>query len=229
MNNPELRSKFKQFVNTDETIEKQDMIEFVDMRGQIRPTDWAKDGQPQTNWKAPEEDIFARSEKSWVEVGQVSDFPPNAGAQILYGESQLAVFNLRDRNEWHCTQNMCPHKQAFVLSQGIVGDASGVSKVACPLHKKQFALDGGAELGDGGLNILTFPVRIENDRVLVELPSVPELNAILGTDGLRVKHNPCIDVVGDAIKVPVKRNGVTELSLEPLVGSMQGNFTAIAR
>ena len=162
-------------------------------------------------------------------MGQVSDFPPNAGAQILYGESQLAVFNLRDRNEWHCTQNMCPHKQAFVLSQGIVGDASGVSKVACPLHKKQFALDGGAELGDGGLNILTFPVRIENDRVLVELPSVPELNAILGTGGLRVKHNPCIDVVGDAIKVPVKRNGVTELSLEPLVGSMQGNFTAIAR
>ena len=70
--NPELRAQFKQFINTDETISKDKMIEFVDMRGQIRPTDWPKDGQPQTNWQAPEDDVFARSEKSWVKVGKVS-------------------------------------------------------------------------------------------------------------------------------------------------------------
>jgi nitrite reductase (NADH) large subunit len=229
--NPELRAKFKQFVNTDETIDKQDMIEFVDMRGQIRPADWAKDGQPQTNWKPPQDnDIFARSEKSWVTVGKVSDFPANAGAPILYGDSQLAVFNLKDRGEWHCTQNMCPHKQAFVLSQGIVGDASSVSKVACPLHKKQFGLSDGMELGEGELQILTFPVKIEDGNVLVELPSVPEVDAILGTGGLRVKHNPCIDIVGDAIKVPLSRTAFnsTMESGQSLVGSM-GNFTAVAQ
>jgi nitrite reductase (NADH) large subunit len=229
--NPELRAKFKQFVNTDETIEKDEMIEFIDMRGQVRPADWAKDGQPQTNWKAPQDnDIFARSEKSWVTVGKVSDFPANAGATILYGESQLAVFNLKDRGEWHCTQNMCPHKQAFVLSQGIVGDASSVSKVACPLHKKQFGLSDGAELGEGDLQILTFPVRIENNNVLVELPSVPELDAILGTAGLRVKHNPCIDVVGDAIKIPLRGTNFSSVmdAGQSLVGAL-GNFTSVAQ
>lgn len=124
-----------------------EVVEFVDVRGQLRPADWPKDGQPQTNWEAPTNDIFAKSEKSWVQVGKVSNFHPNVGSAILYGTSQLAVFNNVQRGEWYCTQNMCPHKQAFVLSQGIFGDAAGTAKVACPLHKKTFSLADGGELG----------------------------------------------------------------------------------
>jgi len=202
--NPELRAKFKQFANTDEVIEKDKMIEFIDIRGQQRPADWPKDGQPQTLWEAPEDDVFARSEKSWVMVGKVSDFAPNVGTAILYGESQLAVFNNARRGEWYATQNMCPHKQAFVLSQGIIGDAAGVEKVACPLHKKQFALETGHELGEGTLRILTFPVKVEDDEVFVELPSEPEVDAILGTNGLRVQKSSCVDIAGDALKVPLR-------------------------
>ena len=182
------------------------MIEFIDMRGQVRPADWPKDGQPQTNWKAPSLDIFANSEKSWIEVGSVSDFLPNVGTPILFGETQLAVFNNVNRGEWYCTQNMCPHKQAFVLSQGIIGDASETPKVACPLHKKTFNLQTGEQIGDDDLNILTFPVKLEGDKVFVELPAAPELDAILGTNGLRVKKSDCIDISGDALKVPVKAN-----------------------
>ena len=201
VSNPELRKQFKQFVNTDDNQERSDMIEFVDMRGQLRPADWPADGQPQTNWQAPDDDIFARSEKSWVKVGSVDDFAPNVGSPILVGDTQLAVFNNAKRGEWYCTQNMCPHKQAFVLSQGILGDANGIEKVACPLHKKQFALKDGAQI-DGDLKILTFPVKIEGDAVLVELPAEKELDAILGTNGLRVLKTDCIDITGDAIKVP---------------------------
>ena len=70
---PERRKKFKQFVNTDENIPRDEMIEFVDIRGQKRPADWPADGQKQTNWVPPSDDIFARSEKSWIKVGQVSN------------------------------------------------------------------------------------------------------------------------------------------------------------
>lgn len=203
---PARRAKFKQFVNTDETINKDDMIEFVDMRGQKRPADWPKDGEPQTNWRAPSDDIFAKSEKSWIQVGRTSDFAPNVGSTILYGDSQLAIFNNANRGEWYCTQNMCPHKQAFVLSQGLLGDIAGTPKVACPLHKKQFDLHHGTEIGEGDLRILTFPVKIEGDRVMVELPAVPEVDAILGTHGLRVMKSDCIDISGDAIRVPLKNN-----------------------
>ena len=199
---PKRRAKFKQFVNTDKTIAKEDMLEFVDMRGQERPADWPKDGQPQTNWRVPNNDIFAKSEKSWVKVGQVSDFPPNVGSPILVGETQLAVFNNVNRGEWYVTQNMCPHKQAFVLSQGIIGDHAGQPKVACPLHKKTFNLQDGEEIGDGDLKIITFPVNVVGDDVVVELPAEPELDAILGTNGLRVVKSDCIDIAGDALKVP---------------------------
>ncbi len=157
---PARRAKFKQFANTDETIAKEDMLEFVDMRGQERPADWPKDGQPQTNWRAPDTDIFAKSQKSWVKVGKVSDFHPNVGTPILVGDTQLAVFNNINRGEWYVTQNMCPHKQAFVLSQGIIGDHAGQPKVACPLHKKTFSLENGEEIGDGDLKIITFPVNV---------------------------------------------------------------------
>lgn len=204
VNDPERRNKFKQFVNTDENQTSDQMIEFIDMRGQVRPTDWPADGQPQTNWQVPEGDIFAKSEKKWVVVGKTSDFPNNAAASILYGETQLAVFNNVKRGEWYCTQNMCPHKHAFVLSQGILGDANGEPKVACPLHKRNFSLETGAEIGDGDLKILKFPVKIEDGNVFVYLPSEPEVNAILGTNGLRITKSDCVNLAEDAIKVPVR-------------------------
>lgn len=185
---PKRRAKFKQFVNTDENQTREEMIEFIEQRGQTRPTDWRPDGKLQTNWKPETIDVFARSEKSWVNVGKTSDFAPNVGSAILYGNTQLAVFNNDKRGEWYCTQNMCPHKQAFVLSQGLIGDADGVAKVACPLHKKQFGLADGKQL-DGELALITFPVKIEGDVVMVELPSQVEVDAILGTSGLRVQSS----------------------------------------
>eukprot|EP00560_Eucampia_antarctica_P008624 CAMPEP_0197826668 /NCGR_PEP_ID=MMETSP1437-20131217/3589_1 /TAXON_ID=49252 ORGANISM="Eucampia antarctica, Strain CCMP1452" /NCGR_SAMPLE_ID=MMETSP1437 /ASSEMBLY_ACC=CAM_ASM_001096 /LENGTH=1041 /DNA_ID=CAMNT_0043427197 /DNA_START=327 /DNA_END=3452 /DNA_ORIENTATION=- len=197
---PERRKKFQQFVNTDENQPREDMIEFIDMRGQVRPTDWPADGQPQTNWKPPTDDVFSRSEKTWIKVGKTSDFAANVGAAILYGQTQLAVFNNAKRGEWYVTQNMCPHKQAFVLSQGIVGDSEGVPKVACPLHKKQFSLEDGAQI-DGDLNLITFEVKIDKDDVLVNLPAEVEVDAILGTTGLRVQNTSCVDIAGDAIKI----------------------------
>jgi len=205
---PALRAKFKQFVNTDENQPREDMIEFIEQRGQTRPTNWAEDGAPQTNWKPDDTDIFSRSEKSWVSVGKTSDFAPNVGSTILYGESQLAVFNNVLHGEWYVTQNMCPHKQAFVLSQGILGDADGVAKVACPLHKKQFGLADGQQL-DGDLSLITFQVKIEGDDVLVELPSEVEVNAILGTSGLRVTSS-CMDITGTDLEKDIL-NGVKQV------------------
>jgi len=211
---------YNQFSNTDEIIEKQDMLEFVDMRGQLRPADWAKDGEPQTNWEVPSNDVFSHSEKSWVDVGHASDFLPNIGTPVLYGDTQLAIFNNAHRGEWYATQNMCPHKQAFVLSQGIIGDKEGTPKVACPLHKKQFALDTGEGVDDEPLNILTFPIRVDgNDRVLTELPAIPELDAILGTHGLRVQKSDCIDIAGDAAKLMK--------SIKPDLFTSQKNSTSV--
>ena len=86
---PLLTKKFKQFANTDKTYARDELIEFVEERGQRRPADWQPDGAPQTLWRPhlPDavhdaSDVFARSEKSWVEVGSADDFAPNVGTTV---------------------------------------------------------------------------------------------------------------------------------------------------
>jgi hypothetical protein len=77
---------------------------------------------------------------------------------------------------------MCPHKEAFVLSRGIVGDVGGEPKVACPLHKKTFSLMTGESLQQEEYRIRTFPVRIEGDEVLLKLPPSDVLDRELATE-----------------------------------------------
>lgn len=181
---PEKRRFFQQFVNTDET---EPDIEFVYERSQGRPADWPKDFVPLSEVTLPDghamgngvgnarNDHKSRSDRTWVRVGAVKDFPVDGGAAIRYGYMQIAVFHFTSRNEWYATQNMCPHKREFVLSRGIVGDASGEPKVACPMHKKSFSLKTGECLTGEEYSIQTFPVRVDGDDVLLLLPPPGEL------------------------------------------------------
>jgi nitrite reductase (NADH) large subunit len=207
VNDPEKRKLFRQFVNTDET---EPGIEFVDERGQHRPADWPKDGVPlvqlkiseipsangrggsSTNGHAhsnggsaeqtrkPQDDSRFRTQ--WVNVGLVSDFPKNGGATIRYGQVQIAVYNFSSRGQWYACQNMCPHKNAFVLSRGIIGTADGEPKVACPLHKKPFSLKTGNCLSGEDLSVKVFPAKAVDGDVFVELPPQEQLDALLATE-----------------------------------------------
>lgn len=177
--NPEKRKTFRQFVNDDE---KQEEIEFIKERGQHRPVDWPKDGTIVNGLPSPPASPEGSIERrKWVKCGTVSDFPPDGGAVVKYGNSQIAVFNFATRNEWYATQNMCPHKKAFVLSQGLLGDSNDVPKVACPNHKKTFSLQDGACLTGDTNRIETFPVKIENGLVYIELPDEDAVDAKLAT------------------------------------------------
>ncbi len=106
----------------------------------------------------------------WVRVGTVGDFPDGAGACIEHGGEQIAVFNFsKKEGHWYATQNTCPHTNAPVLARGIIGDAAGEPKVACPLHKKNFSLKSGQCLGEESPGLRTFPVKIESGEVFVSL------------------------------------------------------------
>jgi nitrite reductase (NADH) large subunit len=119
---------------------------------------------------------------AWVHVGKVQDFPYNGGATIKYGKVQIAVFNFTSRGTWYACQQMCPHKKAFVLSRGILGDTNGLPKIACPLHKKTFSLDSGACLSGDAYTVQVFPVKVEGDYVYLELPPTEVLDKLLATE-----------------------------------------------
>ena len=104
---------------------------------------------------------------TWFKVGKVSDFPENSGACIKYKTKQIAVYNFVRKNKWYACQNLCPHKMEMVLSLGMIGDKDGIAKVACPMHKKNFSLEDGNQIGGDELKIATYPVKIEDENVYI--------------------------------------------------------------
>ena len=86
---------------------------------------------------------------------------------------------------------MCPHKNAFVFSRGIVGTMGDEPKVACPLHKKTFSLRTGECLSGDPYAVKVFPVKVEADEVFLELPPQAQLNALLSTKEHCVKAATC--------------------------------------
>lgn len=190
----EKRKLFHQFVNTDET---EAGITFISERGQSRPADWPSEAVSLEQFHALQHtppvgvDQGQEPQCAWVKVGAVSDFPRNGGATVKYGKVQIAVFNFADRGEWHACQQMCPHKKAFVLSQGILGDVGGVAKIACPIHKKSFSLESGTCLSGEEYEIRLFPVKVEGEEVFLELPPTAVLDPQLATErGCRMATVP---------------------------------------
>ncbi|MFV0442768.1 MAG: nitrite reductase small subunit NirD, partial [Planctomycetaceae bacterium] len=182
---PEKQKFFRQFMNTDET---ESCIEIVSEREQHRPADWPGELVSLSQFEslqAREQDVLEEADaddRRWVTVGTTADFPIDGGATIKYGRSQIAVFNFASRGEWYASQNMCPHRKAFVLSRGMIGDAAGEPKVACPLHKKTFSLNSGESLQGEEYKIQTFPVKIEGESVQLHLPTMDVLDRLLATD-----------------------------------------------
>ncbi|KAF2279181.1 nitrite reductase [Westerdykella ornata] len=192
LKSPERLAHFSQFANTDENIN--DTIEPVKERHQERPSYWPKDSVTEdfkgTKW----------TELAWqpiIKADQFKDIPTGDSKAVKRGDTQLAIFKVRGR--WYCTQQMCPHKRAFVLSDGLIGDDLKNNKlwISCPLHKRNYELSGenaGRCNNDDNVNIATFPVEARDDGwVYVKLPSIEELDSVLGTEKFKIKKTETTD------------------------------------
>ncbi|PMD55766.1 nitrite reductase-like protein [Hyaloscypha bicolor E] len=183
---PEIRKKFAQFDNTSDTLQN---MELEEDRGQTRPVYWAKESVKEdfrnTKWTS----------LTWQPIIEASHFkgadeaPNGISATIKRGDTQLAVF--RVKGKWLASQQMCPHKRSFVLSDGLIGDSNDKLWVSCPNHKRNFELNGeqaGRCQNDEDLSIATFPVEEREDgMVYLKLPPVHELDGVLGTKKWMVK------------------------------------------
>lgn len=86
---------------------------------------------------------------------------------MLCNGEQIALYNFASRGEWYATQNMCPHRMQMALSRGVIGDANGEPKVACPFHKKTFSLKTGCNLNGESYTLKTYPVKVVNGVVFI--------------------------------------------------------------
>lgn len=106
---------------------------------------------------------------NWHPACHIDDVPVDGGACVLLEGKQIAIFHFKRLGTWYATDNECPHKKQMALSRGIIGTQGDEPKVACPFHKKSFSLENGQCLSGDDFCIATYPVRIENDMVMIGL------------------------------------------------------------
>ena len=108
----------------------------------------------------------------WFKACRTDDVPADGGAAIKFQKEQIAVFYYARKNAWYATQNQCPHKMEMILSRGLLGDSAGEPKVVCPFHKQTFSLKNGKSLNGDCDDIKTYPVKVENGFIFVDVSSI---------------------------------------------------------
>lgn len=209
---PAIAARFAQFDNDGPDAPALPGAEMQTDRQQRHPAHWAPESAAE-DFKA----LGTRSggggewsSTAWEPVIKAAHFagadalPNGISATIRRGDTQLAVWRVRGR--YYATQQMCPHKRAFVLSDGLLGQSSSSTGgtvsgadengaapapwVSCPLHKRNFDLSSGSCRNDDALSIATFAVeeRAADGMVHVLLPPEAELDARLGTSKWMVRQ-----------------------------------------
>jgi nitrite reductase (NADH) small subunit len=100
---------------------------------------------------------------SWIDIGPIDTIPPKGARVIKAAHADIAVFRTA-LDEVFAINDRCPHKGG-PLSQGIVFD----NRVACPLHDWVIDLETGEATGPDQGCAGSYPVKVENGRVFLEL------------------------------------------------------------
>ena len=99
-----------------------------------------------------------------VKVGKVDEVPAGTGKVVRAGNTELALFNVG--GAFYALDNRCTHVGG-PLGEGEVED----HQVTCPWHGSVFDITTGAVVrAPARRPVATFPVRVEGNDVLVELP-----------------------------------------------------------
>ncbi|MCB1337251.1 MAG: nitrite reductase small subunit NirD [Maritimibacter sp.] len=99
---------------------------------------------------------------SWMDIGALADVPVRGARMVKTQGGCVAVFRTGPE-EVFATADRCPHKGG-PLSEGIVHG----TRVTCPLHNRVFSLESGEAQGADEGRIATYPIRIENGRLMLD-------------------------------------------------------------
>ena len=109
---------------------------------------------------------------SWVDLGPVTALPERGARCLEVGSLAIAVFRT-STGEVFALRDQCPHRGG-PLSQGIVHG----TRVTCPLHDWVIDLETGCATGADEGSTPTYDVRVEEGRVLLELPAAEALATV---------------------------------------------------
>jgi nitrite reductase (NADH) small subunit len=102
---------------------------------------------------------------SCLDLGPVTALPERGARCVRVGGVAIAVFRT-STGEVFALRDQCPHRGG-PLSQGIVHG----TRVTCPLHDWVIDLKTGLATGADEGSTATYPVRIVDGRIVLELPA----------------------------------------------------------
>ena len=98
----------------------------------------------------------------WRLAIKVSELASNSGRTLDLGETSVALFNVDGK--FYAMQNICIHRG------GPLGEGSLDSgRVTCPWHAWEFDVKTGACLTMQGSQLKTYPTKVQNGEVFVEI------------------------------------------------------------
>ena len=101
-----------------------------------------------------------------VKVAELAAFPAGSVAEVTTDGGVFAVCNVE--GAVFCVEGTCPHAGG-PLGQGTLnGDF-----LVCPWHGWEFDCRTGVNDFDEDVQLKTFPVSIENQQIMVDLPDQP--------------------------------------------------------
>ena len=107
----------------------------------------------------------------WTPITTADNIPLHEGRAVTVNGTEIAIFHLEKR--YLTIQNKCPHKGG-PLCDGIVAGTA----VVCPLHGRRFDLETGmAVRASEPSSVMTYPTRVKDGVILVDLTSEDEVTA----------------------------------------------------
>jgi naphthalene 1,2-dioxygenase system ferredoxin subunit len=103
---------------------------------------------------------------NWIDVAAEADLFEGAGIAVTPEGQDIAIFKLEDGGV-HAINNLCSHGNAKLCDGFVEGH-----RVECPFHQALFDVrDGTVSCGPATEPVKSWPVKIENGRVFLNLVS----------------------------------------------------------
>lgn len=99
----------------------------------------------------------------FVKVATLAEIPPGQGKVVSVEGLDVALFNAS--GTVHAIDNACKHRGGALGE----GELDGTI-VTCPLHGWTYDVSSGECFDDPDGNVACFPIKLEGDDVLVEIP-----------------------------------------------------------
>lgn len=101
--------------------------------------------------------------ETWIEAALLSDVPQDDVIAVAVQGQEIALYGVD--GDVYATDNICTHGHARLCDGFLEGH-----EIECPLHQGRFDIrNGAAKCGPLTENIRTYPVRIDGDKVYLDL------------------------------------------------------------